>query len=114
VHASAAASQGTAPAAAGNLDGLDARVGGGAAPASAAASAAPAAPAASSASSVFAVEGDLHNSQCTSGSYDKRDLIKSVSVSFDSSSSMILHANIDVAFSGELFQHSKDALVSIE
>ena len=52
--------------------------------------------------------------QCVGGSYDTRNLVKGAKVSFDTTSPMILHATVDVSFSGEVFQHSKDVLVSIE
>ena len=55
-----------------------------------------------------------HDSQCDFGSYDKRNLLKEVKVSFDTTRPMILMATVDLEFSGEVFQHSKDLLVSIE
>ena len=54
------------------------------------------------------------DTQCVGGSYDTRNLVKGAKVSFDTTSPMILHATVDVSFSGEVFQHSKDVLVSIE
>ena len=47
------------------------------------------------------------DTQCIGGSYDTRNLVKGAKVSFDTTSPMILHATVDVSFSGEVFQHSR-------